>query len=531
VNKPIAAQHKNALLRREIAEANLQTALAEKRTRIVAEYDVLKSGNSKLRRVPTAEYTNEEGVLTAYKRGQAIAMGRDLQRNYSAVATAMNQFALNAVGNGPKIRLKSKSNPEWAKYAAEWFNGDWCKRADFRDDLNFGEMVAILIMALKREGDALLVFDDFGLVPGEKPSGKVLWYEADQFVEIDDLTDNGGPWAGMKQSRGVLFDEWGRRRAYCVSSTNGVMSVPRKDATIFPAAVARHIKRVWRFNQVRGIPALLTIAADTQDLYELQSGEVQTGKTQSKIAGYVTKTKEALAALANEQGGDPDAATKDEVVYKRLEALTGGAMEYLEHDDQFNMLDWKRPALNFVESMDQMVRKSMAALGLSQTYSLLRVTSSYTAFRGEMLLAWAQFYSDQKMLERHACDWTADKAIDFGVASKELPGARPADLSMSWAWPRMPAVDPLKEAQAVELLIKTLQSNYSEQLGPEWEDRHEQLAKETERDKAMGLPTVWEAEKQGLRFGDKGTQSDNGVDSDRQKQQQTQTGDDNDEEA
>ena len=528
MNKPIATQHRNALLRREIAEANLKTAIAERRVKIVAEYDVLKSSNSRLRRVPSAEYTNEEGILTGYKRGQAIAMGRDLQRNYSAVATAMNQFALNVVGKGPKIRLKSASNPGWAKTAASWFNSDWAKRADFRDDMHFGEMIAVLIMALKREGDALMVFDDFGLVPGEKPSGKVLWYEADQFVEVDDLDRAGGPWAGMKQSRGVLFDQWGRRRAYAVSATNGVMSVPRKDATIFPVDVARHIKRVWRFNQVRGIPALLTIAADTQDLYELQSGEVQTGKMQSKIAGYVTKTKEELARLANEQGGDPDTTEKDAVVYRNLEALTGGAMEYLEHDDQFNMLDWKRPALNFVESMDQMVRKSMAAMGLSQTYSLLRVTSSYTAFRGEMLLAWAQFYSDQKMLERHACDWTGDKALAFGVTSGELPGARPADLSMSWAWPRMPAVDPMKEAQAVELLIKTLQSNYSEQLGPEWEDTHEQLASETKRDKEMGLPTVWEAEKQGLRFGGSSPTSDNGVEG--QQQQQQQTGDSEDEE-
>jgi capsid protein len=115
------------------------------------------------------------------------------------------------------------------------------------------------------------------------------------------------------------------------------------------------------------------------------------------------------------------------------------------------------------------------------------------------------------MLERHACDWTGDKALGFGVASGELPGPVPEDLSMSWAWPRMPAVDPLHEAQAVELLIKTLQSNYSEQLGPEWEDTHEQLANETKRDKALGLPTVWEAEKQGLRFGASSPQSDKDV--------------------
>ena len=41
MNKPIAEQHKNALMRQKIAEANLKTAEAERRLKIVAEYDVL----------------------------------------------------------------------------------------------------------------------------------------------------------------------------------------------------------------------------------------------------------------------------------------------------------------------------------------------------------------------------------------------------------------------------------------------------------------------------------------------------------
>ena len=508
MNKSLAEKARLSELRVKIAENDAKTA----RLKVQAEYDVLKGSNSKLRRVPRPEVTPEETILNGYKRGQSIAMGRDLQRNYSAVATAMNQFSLNVVGKGPKMRLKSKSNPDLAKQAAVWFNGTWTKNCDFRDNMHYGDMLGILETALKREGDALQVFDDFGLVPGEKPSGKVLWYEADQFVELQDFNDKTGPWAGCKQCRGVIYDQWGRRKAYAVSSVNGQQTIATKDATIYPADVCRHIKRMWRFNQVRGVPALLTIAADTQDLYELQSGEVQSGKAGSKLLGTVTKSKEALAAIMNEAAGDPTGRAKTDPVYKRLDALLGGGIEYLEHDDVFNLHDWKRPALNFVESMDQMVRKSMAALGLSQTYSLLRVTSSYTAFRGEMLLAWMQFYKDQKDLERYACDWDGEKALAFGVASGQIPGPLPADLSMSWAWNRMPAVDPLKEAQAVELLIKTLQSNYSEQLGPEWEDTHEQLAKETERDKGMGLPTVWEAEKQGLRFGKVSPQSPNGND-------------------
>ena len=180
MNKSLAEKARLSELRVKIAENYAKT----KRLKILNEYDVLKSGNSKLRRVPSPEYQNEENILTAYKRGQAVAMGRDLQRNYSAVATALNQFALNVVGKGPKIRLKSAKNPEWAKAAASWFNGTWAKSCDLRDDLHYGEMLALAETGLKREGDMLEVFDDFGLIPGEPASGKLLWYEADQFVEI-----------------------------------------------------------------------------------------------------------------------------------------------------------------------------------------------------------------------------------------------------------------------------------------------------------------------------------------------------------
>lgn len=498
MNKPLADKHRNAMMRREMAVAALETAVAERRLKAFNEYDVLKGGNSRKRRVPSPEYQNEDGILTSYKRGQAIAMGRDLQRNFAGVASALNQFMLNAVGKGPKLRLHSKSAKDWADGAAAWFNGTWTKRCDLRDDLHFGEMIGILEMAIKREGDSLLVFDDFGLIPGEAPSGKMLWYEADQFVEVDKLPDR---YAGAKQNRGVIFDKWGRRVAFAVCAENGRISAPLSEATIFPADVARHIKRVWRFNQVRGTPALLGIAGDTEDLYEIQASEMQTAKTMGQRAGFVESED------GNADGLDANSEDKDSTtgaVYKKLGELTGGAIEYLDPGDKFVPVDWQRPALNFVESIDQLLRKAMTALGLSQTYSLLRVTSSYTAFRGEMLLAWAQFYFDQKFLERHACDWTAEKALRF-----EYGDAVPEDLSMSWDWPRMPAVDPLHEAQAVELLVKTLQTNYSEQYGPEWPNMLEQLAEETRKAKELGLPTVWEAEKQGLRFDNRGAASGN----------------------
>jgi capsid protein len=343
-------------------------------------------------------------------------------------------------------------------------------------------------MTLKREGDLLAVFDDFGLAD-KKPTGKLLWYESDQLVEVSDLKKAGGEWSKYEQESGVLFDKWGREVGFAVTAEHGQTSVPKAKATIYPVSRARLLRHVWRCNQKRGTAPILTGAADLQDLYELQSKELQTAKVQSSMAGVIKK-----AAAADDQDYTRTAGTDPGPTYKTLEAFLGGGMEYLEPDDSFEMLNYNRPEVDFVAAINQLGDKAVTPLGITKTYARLATDSSYTAFRGDMLITWAQFYCDQKMLERYLCDWTAEKALAWKY------GTLPADMTASWDWPRMPAVDPLQEAQAIALELKTAQTNYADKFGPEWVAKAEQLAREIIHLKGLGLPTVFEGEKDGLRF-------------------------------
>jgi capsid protein len=232
-------------------------------------------------------------------------------------------------------------------------------------------------------------------------------------------------------------------------------------------------------------------------LYELQSKELQTAKVQSSMAGVIKK-----AAAADDQDYPRTEGTDPGPTYKTLEAFLGGGMEYLERDDSFEMLNYNRPEVDFVAAINQLGDKAVTPLGITKTYARLATDSSYTAFRGDMLITWAQFYCDQKMLERYLCDWTAEKALAWKF------GKLPDDMTASWDWPRMPAVDPLQEAEAIALELKTAQTNYAEKFGPEWIAKAEQLAREIVHLKDLGLPTVFEGEKEGLSFKSKGGAGD-----------------------
>jgi capsid protein len=268
------------------------------------------------------------------------------------------------------------------------------------------------------------------------------------------------------------------------------------------------LRKTWRLNQKRGTPEMIAAAADQQDLYELREKIKQTAKVVATMAGVVKKkdTGQELdlrRELQDASAEDTEAATgssstegsgSQQVAYERLGSLTGGALEYLEDDDDFQLLDTDRPSLDFMDVLDRILRQAGASVGLTKTYSTMSTEASYTAFRGDLLLSWTTFEVDQKFLERNWCDRAARMAINkrFGEF----------DWSASWEWPTMPAVDPLKDAQARVYMLQHLLSSYSKELGPQWRSIFASLAEESKVAKEdHKLPLrIFEGEKEAVRF-------------------------------
>ncbi|OGV36985.1 MAG: hypothetical protein A2020_16420 [Lentisphaerae bacterium GWF2_45_14] len=504
---------KREALRAELDGLILERKIArvKKANEVMGNYDALESSSGKKRRSVSPEAKPEEDILSLYKRFKSVSLCRDLERNMSAAKSIIKQVKINVVGTLGKLRL-NVNNPEAARAVEKWFNSSWAKVCDSRDDLHFSEFLQLLIAAVKREGDVLVAFDDFDL-----DDGKLIFWEADQLVTIDandwkvqkDWTEEKiVPVSGkmkktkvpLQQKDGIIFNSKGRVMAYAVTSKRGLQSAKLADVTILPKTSARIIKNVWRFNQLRGISDMITASADLEDIYEMRTKELQSAKLAASMAGAVTSADGMERALLR-SGNDPEALldespTESTAVEKRnyenLESLTGGYMEYLEEGDKFEIFNFDRPNVNVQSFFDFVHSGAGASFGLAKAYANLCANSSYTAFRGDMLMTWASFYNDQKFLERHFCDWVSVKAIQWALEKKAIPGVFSLpdgwESQISWTWPKMPQIDPEKETRAKSAQIKDGFADYAEILGPNWREIFDAVAEQLDYARAHKLP-------------------------------------------
>lgn len=479
----------------------LANAIMERQVKALAgRYDVLEP--NKARRQPIVETKSEDQTLDGRKRLLSNNLGRDLERNFSPTRAMIHQFRINVVGSEGKIQI----NTDGGKEAADWFNGVWAKDCDYRDDIHLSTLLQNVVAADQREGDVLLVFDD-EVTPDD--TGKIIVFESDQIANLNDTEFKKLPGydTGWTQENGIVRDKVGRILGYIVSGKRGIALIDKiEDATFYPRGVARLVKDPWRFNQGRGIAKVITSAANVQDLYEILAKELQSAKVAagnyawvqrenavvdmdgpSGLAEYLPENSgkdAATVALESANSSDPEARN-----YERLEAMAGGMIDYVDANDKINIPDINRPNVHLKDFTEFVMGMAGSSMGLARAYALLRADSSYTSFRGDMVLTWATFYFKQKWLERVCGDWIAQKAIAWGERKGFVRGlASDWRNKISWSWPKMPNVDELKEENAIAQGLKNGTISFSDLLGPNWREKLNAYAEQVKHVREIELP-------------------------------------------
>lgn len=465
-----------------------------------AEYDVLKQGH-KLRRPLQRETKSEGEIYSPDKRTYGVNAGRDIERNYAPARGIIHQFRMNVVGSEGKLQVNVPGGEE----AAAWFNQVWARDCDYRDTLHWSTLLQNVVACAVREGDPLAVFDDG--VP--ENSGKLLTWEPDQIVPVTDAVLKAKGYAGHTQDGGLIRDKWGRVVAYITTGKRGVSVIDKtEDATVWKRAMAIRPSSPWRLNQGRDVPAMLTAAAPILDLYEMIQRELQTAKRAAAQYAYVSRTEavddwdnpgSAPQVLPENDGKDAptvsadgaNSATAPEARnYESLESFTGGYTDYGQTGDKVEFPPVDRPNVHMPEFINAVLCHAGAAFGLAKAYAMLRADSSYTAFRGDMILSWAgAFYPAQKWLERSFADPVAVKALAWAQAQgiiKPLPEGWQRKLS--WKWPKMPEVDQLDAENAVAQALKNGTTDYAQLLGPDWRERLASLSEQIEEIRRLNLP-------------------------------------------
>lgn len=486
-----------------------------------AKYDATDptNNNVKQRRQAKIETSGEDKILRPYERMQMINLCRDLVRNSGNARGMLNQLRLNTSSN---IKARFTSNDEkFNESAGFWFNSIYSKECDYTGDLTLSEICENIVTSRFMDGDVLIVFDDFW-----SNNGRLRFFESDQIVSVSKsdweqyapkwafedvpLTDEEQKRTGNKTQSvrmvledGIIKNRFGEIFGFCVSGKRGSEIVPYADANFIHYNKAKLMRKTFRFGQLRGVPELAPAVADLLDSYEMRTKELASAKLAATLAlmhksngagdllqQSLANSGDLLSALDKSTGGDgtvPEAVKKD--ILHNFEALSGAAIEYLDKDEEVSALNIDRPNLNAETFYKEVSKSAGAALGIAKCYSTLQVDSSYTAFRGEMLLTWVQFRSYQKWLEKFL-DWLVVKAIDFAVASGDVIKSNDPNWKyrISWSMPQMEEVDKYRSAQANAMDIKNGFKNYLDVHGPNWKEYLTQLADELKTAKDLGLP-------------------------------------------
>jgi len=485
------------------AHLALDTILTNRKAAILAKYDATEPNRH--RRQGQIEFQNENEIFDMTKRLKGCNLGRDLERNYSPAKSIIHQFKVNVVGSLGKLRINSKEGTDSATSdeGAAWFNEVYAKDCDYRDDIDLSTMFQNILSSVIREGDVLAVVDD-NLI---EDTGKILTWEADQIAPVGDAVIKATEYANLKQDSGILRNNWGKIEAYCVTGKRGLALIDRReDVTFWKRGIARLPKNPWRLNQGRGIPSLITPSTNFIDLYEILASELQTAKRAAKQYAFV-KRSNAVTDWDNPVGSpeflpENDGRSSTSVAtdganqtthtarnYEALEALTGGHTDYLDKDDEVEIPDLKHPNPEIAAFLETVHGYSGAALGLARAYTILRADSSYTAFRGDMIMSWVTFYWLQKWLERSVADWVAQKVLAWAQRKKIIDTLPKGwERSLSWTWPVMPEVDELDAQNAIAAALKNGTTDYSKLLGPDWRKRLSGFGEMVEIIRKLKLP-------------------------------------------
>ncbi len=472
-----------------------------------ARYDVTDQRNAaggRKRRQWSVERGEEEDVLLPRHRLGTANLTRDGLRNIPQARGLAKTLRTNVVGSYGKLRFAASA--PWYDAAQRYFNSVFARSADFVDGTTWRECLQLVVYAIAHEGDFVAVHDD-GILSGDRRgTGKFAFFESDQICDMAKADFQPFAARGYSQAAGVIRDRRGRQVGVVVTRERGLAEVPRERCWVLirdPDAPAEevpwiHCRRKFRLRQARGVGDAVTALQSQLDAHEILGYELQTAKAASARYATVYEGQPSGQGLpggfdglaTGSEAETAQAGTEEaEAQAEALERYTGGNVDYLTQGDKVEFDPPMRPNPQLAPFLDYVTDLGGAAHGVAHAYARGRADSSYTAFRGDMVMTWMTFADFQQFLEDGFSDWAAVRVLRRAVRLGELAaGPEGWEALVAWQYPTMPAVDEDREQSAVAKKLKNGLALFRAQIGPHWREHFEQLAEEVALARTLGLP-------------------------------------------
>lgn len=396
---------------------------------------------------------------------------RDLTRNNPHAAKAVAVLVNNIVGAGIRPRAATGTDALDNRINELW--EAWAARSDADGLADFHGLTTLAVREMIEGGDVFLR-RRIRRTEDKLPVPLQL-----QLLEADHLDDTkiGALADGGRIVRGIEYDAIGRRRAYWLFPDHpGDTSVPLSRSFTSARVTADGIAHLFERQRVqsRGVPWGAPAMRAMRDLDDWTNAELVRKKTEACLVGVVLGADEA------DQGVAP---TVVDAEGKTIEQFEPGLIAYARggKDIKFN-----QPASTAGVSEWLGAQLHIIAAGYRVPYELLTGDLSqvnYSSLRGGLVefrrmvdaLQW-------QLVIPGFCEpvwrWFTEAAWVAGLIPSPV-------VKVEWQPPRFDAVDPLKDAQADLLMLRSGTMTLAQAIARQGYDPASQLGEIAEMNSAL----------------------------------------------
>ncbi len=395
---------------------------------------------------------------------------RDLERNYDLVDGALTTLVRNVVGhNGIMIEPTPRKSGEGAAFDS--IDDDfartlldefrlWAKRPEVTRTLSWAECQELACRSWLRDGDQFTQLVE-GVVPGLRHGSAVPL--SLELLEADvvplDYEDSS-----KRISAGIERNAWGQPLNYWVYKEhpgNGGWTSEGALKSV-PAERFLHLAVRKRLSGLRGISLLASAIDRLLDIKDYEGAERIAARLASRILGYVKRDKDM--AWVPPEGVDP--ASPDQ---RDFHMDPGQMFADLLPGEELAIANPNRPNSLLGEFVMSMMRSASRAFGLSYSSMSGNYDGTYSAQRQELVEAYDGY---RMMTGKFVAGFVQpiwERFVQFAIASgrvKVPAHIRPETVAQAtFRGPKMPWIDPIKEANAIKALARGGIQSVTESLG------------------------------------------------------------------
>lgn len=439
---------------------------------------------------------------------------RDAVRNQPIASGAIDRLTMLSIGGGlrplPAIEadflgLTPEKASEWERAASRRFRAyaESCE-SDFTDVQDFYGLQDMVFRSVLESADVLMV-RRFNEDPRREYGTTFQFYESDQVTTPDGIIDGAPIVGGGRIVAGVELDVNGTTVAYYLRSRHpgdlNSAAQPRKWIRL-PVYAASGRRQAWllydrrRIGQTRGVPYLAPVIEQLRMLSTYSEAELMA----AVIGAMITVVHKSPTGdpLPNSNPNDAEAASDEPQPY----TMESGTIFDIPADDSVEVPELGRPNANFDPFFVSICRQIGAGLNIPFEVLILHFTSSFSASKGALEMAWQFVMKKRGWTARAICQPIYNAAIEEDVLRGRLaaPGflqdreTERAWLGCRWIGPGKIALQPMQEVQADKMSVdegfETRSEVTARRTGEDWESKHPQSVKEQKMRVRDGLAVL-----------------------------------------